>query len=101
MRRYAARKDANQSDVVDALRACGWSVWVMDQPCDLLIGKAGVNGLLEVKDGAKRPSARKLTPAQVEFNRDWRGQFTVVTSVQQALDEAEKIIGRFLTGPAL
>jgi hypothetical protein len=101
VRRYAARKDANQTEVVDALRACGWSVWVMDQPCDLLIGKAGVNGLIEVKDGAKRPSARKLTPAQVEFNRDWRGQFTVVTSVQQALDAAEKIVGRFLTGPAL
>ena len=101
MRRYAARKDANQSDVVDALRACGWFVWVQDQPCDLLVGKAGLNLLLEVKDGKKRPSARKLTPAQVNFERDWRGQFDVVKSAEEAIAVAEKHLVRFLARSAL
>jgi hypothetical protein len=101
VRRYAARKDANQSDVVDALRACGWSVWVQDQPCDLLISKAGLNLLLEIKDGKKRPSARKLTPAQVNFERDWRGQFDVVKSAEEAIEVAEKRLVRFLSRSAL
>ena len=81
---YAQRKDGNQSDIVTALYAVGCSVWVMHQPCDLLIGRAGANYLLEIKDPAKPPSKRKLTPAQVVFNRDWRGQFTVVTTVEEA-----------------
>jgi hypothetical protein len=39
--------------------------------------------LLEVKDGAKPPSARKLTPEQEEWHRHW--PVAVVTSVDEAL----------------
>lgn len=82
--KYAQRKDCNQSEIVSALYAVGCSVWIQHQPCDLLVGRAGQTFLLEVKDPAKSPSKRKLTPAQVVFNRDWRGHFAVVTTVQEA-----------------
>jgi hypothetical protein len=48
-----------------------------------------LNFLLEVKDGAKPPSARKLTPDQVSWHDTWRGQVAVASSVKEAL----KIIG--------
>jgi len=37
----------------------------------------------------------------VEFNRDGGGQWAVVAPVKQALGVAEKLLGRFLAGPAL
>ena len=87
--RYAAKIDANQPQIVAALRAAGASV----QPLhavgrgvpDLLVAHRGVNYLLEVKDGAKPPSARKLTETQVEWHAAWRGQIAVVETVEQAL----------------
>ena len=63
--RRAARVDANQGEIDGALRAMGWLVWPTHQlgkgfP-DRLIAKGGRLVLFEVKDGAKVPSARKLT----------------------------------------
>lgn len=85
----AAKVDDNQAEIVKALRKIGASV----QPLhtvgggvpDLLVGMAGKNVLLEVKDGAKVPSAQKLTPDQVGWHRDWRGQVETVNSVEQAI----------------
>jgi len=89
--RRAAKVDANQTGIVLALR---------DHRCDVLSLAAVGNGcpdllvwspwtrslhLLEVKDGAKPPSARKLTPDQVEFHAKWGGPISVVTSVEEAL----------------
>ena len=63
--RRAAAVDANQSEIVAALRKAGVTVTPLHQVgggCpDLLCGFRGVNTLLEVKDHAKPPSARKLT----------------------------------------
>jgi hypothetical protein len=53
---------------------------------DLLIGWRGKNLLVEVKDGSKPPSDRKLTPDQVKWHEAWRGQVCVVKSVQEALE---------------
>ena len=85
MRRYAARRDANEGKVVAALRAIGCSVIRLDA-VDLLVGRAGQNWLIEVKDGSKPPSARKLTPAQKTLRNDWRGQYSVVTSPLEAVE---------------
>ena len=57
---------------------------------DVLCGYHGRNVLLEVKDGRKAPSARKLTPAEQEFHASWRGEVHVVTTI----DEALQIIGK-------
>jgi hypothetical protein len=87
--RRAAKVDANQREVVAALRGAGASVQLLHavgEGCpDLLVGHHGKNFLLEVKDGAKPPSAQKLTPQQEIWHRDWRGQRVVVNSPEAAL----------------
>jgi hypothetical protein len=40
---------------------------------------------MEIKDGAKVPSARKLTPAEAEFAAVWRGHYVVAESAEDAL----------------
>lgn len=85
--RHSARRDGNERSIVAALRASGCSVQQLSAPGvpDLLVGKLGVNVLLEVKDPAKAPSARRLTPAQVDWHARWRGQVAIVETVEQAL----------------
>lgn len=87
--RRAAKVDANQPAIVAALRKMGATVQPLHsvgQGCpDLLCGYAGRNLLIEVKDGDKPPSARKLTADQVVWHRDWRGSVYVVESVGQAV----------------
>ena len=87
--RRAAKVDANQSEIVDALRKAGCSVQclhMIGKGCpDLLVGRAGRNHVLEVKDGSKPLSARKLTPDELEWHVFWRGQVAVVCSAGEAL----------------
>ena len=88
--RRAARVDANQAEIVEALRAAGVSVLVLSQlgrgTPDLLLGTHMGNLLLEVKDGAKPPSARKLTPDEERFFSTWRGPKAVVHSTATAFE---------------
>ena len=85
----AAKVDANQSAIVDALRAVGATVQplhTVGKGCpDLLVGWRGVNTLIEVKDGAKPPSARALTADQVEWHGGWKGRVAVANTVAEAL----------------
>ena len=87
--RRAAKIDANQPDIVAALRAAGASVEPLHAVGkgvpDLLVAHRGTNYLIEVKDGGKVPSARKLTAAQVDWHAAWRGQVAVVETVEHAL----------------
>lgn len=53
---------------------------------DICVGYNGRSILMEVKDGSKPPSERKLTPGQKEFHAAWRGEITVVTSAAEAVD---------------
>ena len=78
--RYAARVDANQSDIVAALRQAGASVWIIGLPVDLLVGYAGRTALVEVKTttGKREPKPSKHTQLQKDFMLDWRGS-TVAT----------------------
>lgn len=88
--RRAAKVDANQDEIVKALRQVGASVQSLastGKGCpDLLVGFRGVNWLLEIKDGQKVKSARKLTDDQVVWHQTWRGRVYVVESVEQALE---------------
>lgn len=67
--RYAARVDANQEQIVSALRAAGAYVWIIGLPVDLLVGYKGHTFLVEVKDGSKK----KLTKLQEDFFEKWCG----------------------------
>lgn len=83
--RRAAKRDANEPEIVDALRKAGCDVARLDTPVDLVVGRAGVNYLLEVKDGSKIPSERRLTPGQERFFDTWRGQVAKVETLEEAL----------------
>lgn len=87
--RRAAKVDDNQSAIIAALRQIGCSVQDLSKVgggCpDLLVGRGGFNWLLEVKDGDKPPSKRKLTPYQVDFHKYWDGQAAVVHNVADAI----------------
>jgi hypothetical protein len=50
--------------------------------------------MVELKDGDKPPSARKLTPAQREWHESWRGQVCIVTS----LDDVESLVSGWGAG---
>ena len=93
----AARVDSNQSEVTKALRKIGASVQLLHsvgKGCpDMLVGYKGGNYLLEIKDGEKKESARKLTAEQTIWHFDWKGQVTVVTSPQEAIDTIRKLSG--------
>lgn len=91
--RQNARKDDNQDDIVDSLRQIGASVAVTHQLgngfVDIVVGFREANYLIEIKDGNKSPSRRKLTSDEQEFHDAWRGQIAVANN----LDEALRIIG--------
>ena len=67
--RYAARVDANQDQIVSALRAAGAYVWIIGLPVDLLVGYKNHSFLVEVKTTSKKP----LTRLQTDFFRNWTG----------------------------
>jgi hypothetical protein len=87
--RLAARVDANQKEVVTALRKIGASVLVLSmvgKGCpDLLVGFRGKNFLMEVKDGSKPLSQRALTDDEDAFLASWKGVAYIVYSAEQAI----------------
>lgn len=72
------------------MRAVGAIVRVITQGDglpDLLVGYNGHTILMEIKDGNKPPSARKLTDNEQKFFDEWKGgPLYKVESVDQALD---------------
>jgi len=93
--RRKAKIDSNHGEIVSALRKLGFSVLslaAVGKGCpDLVLGKHGRNYLVEVKDGDKCPSARKLTDDQQKFYQNWLGQYRVISSVEEAVDWANNL----------
>ena len=86
--RRAARRDDNEDEIVDALKAHGVYVKKINDEgaFDLLCWYKGRTVLLEVKNGKKPPSARKLTDAEQRFHDDWPGDnLHVVLSADDAV----------------
>ena len=92
--RQAAKVDDNQAEIVKAYRELGFSVVsaaAMGKGFpDLVVGVYGVTDLVEVKDGSKPPSKRKLTDDQIGFFRDWQGAVRVVNSVDDVIKHYEE-----------
>ena len=84
------RVDDNQQEIISALRKAGVLVLPLHEVgkgCpDILCGFRSTLVLLEIKDGNKPPSRRKLTPEQERFHTDWKGFVRVVSSVDEALE---------------
>jgi Holliday junction resolvase len=87
--RYRPRTDANQSEIVKALRQAGCSVCIIagmgKGVPDLLVGKHGTNLLFEVKDPTKVPSQRKLSDDEKAWHCAWLGQVAIVETAEDAL----------------
>ena len=91
--RRAAKRDIAEPEIVTALTQCGFTVFRLDQPVDLLVGFRGVSYLVEVKTGTKG-YAKSLNDNQKKFVSGWRGSPVVkLTSAQDAIDWAVQVAG--------
>jgi hypothetical protein len=85
------RTDSNHAEIIKALRKIpNLSVFSTHEVGkgfpDIVIGYKGINYLIEIKDGNKPPSARKLTDSEVKFHQDWRGQIKIVNNLDEVLN---------------
>lgn len=100
--RRAARTDSNQAAIVAAFRDLGCSVFTLHTVGrgfpDLAVGFCGLNLLIEIKDGAKCPSARRLTADEQRFIEAWSGQVCIVASVEDVRLIVEGISDRLGRG---
>ena len=89
--RRAARVDANHKEITSTLRQCGWTVHdtsgVGGGFPDLVVGKAGRLVLVEIKDGSKKPSARRLTKAEAAFWAKF-GEAGVQVEIIESIEDA-------------
>lgn len=87
--RRAAKADANQSEIVKAFRNLGWYVLIVSQLkncCDIFVSKDGRTIAVEIKDGSKAPSQRKLSEGEQKFKDEWKGEWMLVESVEDVLE---------------
>lgn len=85
--RRAAKIDANHEQIVSVARAYGATVQslaAVGNGCpDLLIGYRGYTILVEIKDGTKMPSQRRLTEKQLDWHGNWNGgPLSIITDVE-------------------
>ena len=85
------RTDRNHAEIINALRKIpNLSVFSTHEVGkgfpDIVIGYKGINYLIEIKDGNKPPSARKLTDAELQFHSNWRGQIKIVNNLDEVLN---------------
>jgi hypothetical protein len=94
--RRAAKADANQREIVTALRAAG-GYWIhLGHPVDGIAGYRSKWVPVELKDGSKPPSKRELTDDQLAFVRDceaYRMPVIVATSAEDLLSQLRKLSG--------
>jgi hypothetical protein len=84
------RTDSNHVEIIKALRKIpNLSVFSTHEVGkgfpDIVIGYKGINYLIEIKDGKKPPSARKLTDSEVKFHQDWNGQISIIKNLDELL----------------
>lgn len=93
--RYAAKVDDNQGDIVHDFRMMGCDVicthGIGDGMTDLIVAISEINVLVEVKNGKKPPSQRRLTPDQELFHAGWRGWKEIVKDSF----EVEKVVKKY------
>lgn len=81
----AARKDTNQTMIVNGLRKHGASVLITSQlkNCfDILVGFGGRTHIMEIKSSWKSP----LTEGEKEFKDNWKGgTYNIVYTLQDAI----------------
>ena len=100
--RRAAHVDDNQPAIVLALQQAGYSTQSLAPVglgCpDLIVGFAGVNILIEVKNrdalNGTVKRGRGLNDEQLGWHARWRGQVSVVHTPEEALEVCSRILAR-------
>jgi Holliday junction resolvase len=87
------KSDGNQAEIVKGLRQLGASVTILSSVgggCpDLICGYHEKNILFECKNLEGRGD--RLTPAETDWIRNWKGQIAIVFNIEQALAVIEDI----------
>lgn len=94
LRKYANRRDENEKEIVNALEQVGCTVYRLDQPVDLAVGRNGITMFIEVKNPDKPKKDRQLTKAQREFFADWKGQVCKVETAAEAIEVVQRLTRR-------
>ena len=82
--RLASEPDANQAEIIDALRKAGGSVFDAHRVGggfpDIIVGYQGRNLLMEIKTPLGRLNAK-----QRRFHDAWRGEVRVIRTAEEAV----------------
>ncbi|WP_372857659.1 hypothetical protein [Pseudoalteromonas sp.] len=87
--RRAAKVDDNQKEVVALFRKLGWTVLIISQLkncCDIIISKNGRTVAIEIKDGSKPPSQRKLSDGEIKFRDSWQGEYALIETQSDVIE---------------
>ena len=82
---YAKRKDDNQTEVVKEFEKLGYHVWLtfrLTNCVDIVISKDKFTAAVEIKDGEKPPSKRKLTEGEIKFRAAFKGRYYLCESIE-------------------
>ena len=96
----AAKKDGNHNEILREFLARGFSVaevYQLKEMCDMFVAKHGVTFAIEVKDGRRIPSERRLTDGEQKFRDGWKGHYALIERVSD-VEEVEKKIRLTLQG---
>lgn len=82
-RRFDAKRDLNEPEIVAALQKIGATVERLSGKNipDLLIGYKKHNYLFEIKS-----KSGILTPGQIDFHKNWKGHINVIRNIDEALN---------------
>lgn len=89
------RVDANQSAIFKIFRQMGCTVLNLSNVggcADALVAITPIRQpLVELKDGSKPPSQRKLTPAEAKFHSKWKGELYIINNEDEAIALVNRI----------
>jgi hypothetical protein len=99
--RRAARKDENHNEITEYLQSLGWSVHDTSGlgygfP-DALVGKPEFCCVVEIKDGNKSPSERKLTAKEQAFKDNWTGPYVLAVSPEDAAAQLDALYAKVMS----
>jgi hypothetical protein len=93
--RARSRKDNNHRVLVKYARDLGMS-WQdtasIPGALDGIVGFAGVDQRVEIKDREQSPSKRRLTEAEVEVFTSWKGRPPVVWETEADVNETRRVL---------
>ena len=99
--RHDAKSDANQPEIVQAIRKAGWEAHIVRRPCDLFCWhpRHDIWAALEVKDPSKvRKDGKPIHDARMEEQAEFldRTGTPVVTTPEEAILALARRIDRHL-----